>query len=854
MDLTQTKLTKSEWEQIEISVSLEERRILDLICKGFHDSNLQVNNSITMYSFTKIERNKDNEWYLYNLYFKPIIDKLNISFVQLSSSNHTKRKNPNSIDTLRIQNIQSNIEKNKSIILEFTLLHFVTELLKPAKCCFYLYTLLQMRQYHIENINFFVQTFVNQVLDYYVQEQNPIREIVFAADECIEQNKHLIEYEDLTLFSHQKQLFELFKPVEAQYQPCLVLYTAPTGTGKTLSPLGLSEQYRVIFVCVARHIGLSLAKSAISMGKRIAFAFGCETASDIRLHNFAAVEYTKNNKSGGIYKVDNSIGTKVEIMICDVKSYIVAMYYMLSFNSESRIITYWDEPTITMDYESHELHASIHRNWTENKISKLVLSCATLPRQCEITATLADFESKFENAQIHTIQSFDCKKTISLLNSEGKCVLPHLLFRQYRDMIRCVNHCQEQKTLLRYFDIREVIRFIRHVEPLVDNRFKIEKYFQKIEDINMLSLKIYYLELMKNTDPGQWVSIHEELKTTLQAKFHVPVPDSLSLRKIKSENGAASSTGRPLQRLYSVMESGASKSGASKSGASKSSSSVSSAQAPPSGILLTTKDAHTLTDGPTIYIVEDVMKIGKFYIQQSQIPQAVFETMMNKIYHNNVVQSKLSSLEKTIEDELGKEAEKEKKMEREHFNANVRRLKDEFTQLQSQIYSVYLHQNYVPNTREHQEIWIGKDHIVPRAFIPTISEEDVRRIMMLEVETQMKILLLLGIGVFVKHSSIAYMEIMKSLAYDQKLFLIIASSDYIYGTNYQFCHGFLGKDLLNMTQQKTIQALGRVGRNNIQQNYTIRFRDDAILTRLFLPMETNLEAIQMSSLFCGDTL
>ncbi len=49
----------------------------------------------------------------------------------------------------------------------------------------------------------------------------------------------------------------------------LVLYIAPTATGKTLSPIGLSEGYRVIYVCAARHVGLALAKSAISIGKKL---------------------------------------------------------------------------------------------------------------------------------------------------------------------------------------------------------------------------------------------------------------------------------------------------------------------------------------------------------------------------------------------------------------------------------------------------------------------------------------------------------------------------------------------------------------------------------------------------------
>jgi hypothetical protein len=92
------------------------------------------------------------------------------------------------------------------------------------------------------------------------------------------------------------------------------------------------------------------------------------------------------------------------------------------------------------------------------------------------------------------------------------------------------------------------------------------------------------------------------------------------------------------------------------------------------------------------------------------------------------------------------------------------------------------------------------------------------------------------------------MEIMKRLATEQKLFLIIASSDYIYGTNYQLCHGVLGKDLNDMTQQKTIQALGRIGRGNIQQEYTVRFRNDSLIKKLFLPCKINIEAVNMSKL------
>ena len=118
-----------------------------------------------------------------------------------------------------------------------------------------------------------------------------------------------------------------------------------------------------------------------------------------------------------------------------------------------------------------------------------------------------------------------------------------------------------------------------------------------------------------------------------------------------------------------------------------------------------------------------------------------------------------------------------------------------------------------------------------------------------DIDDNWKVLLLMGIGVFTNHDSITYTEIMKELAEKQKLFLIIASSDFIYGTNYQFCHGYIGKDLADMTQEKSIQAMGRVGRNKIQQEYTLRFRDDSLIKKLLLPSDNKPEVRNMNRLF-----
>jgi hypothetical protein len=126
--------------------------------------------------------------------------------------------------------------------------------------------------------------------------------------------------------------------------------------------------------------------------------------------------------------------------------------------------------------------------------------------------------------------------------------------------------------------------------------------------------------------------------------------------------------------------------------------------------------------------------------------------------------------------------------------------------------------------------------------------------MVLPIENIWKVLLMMGIGVMTEqaNSNKTYTEIMKDLAQNQRLYLIIASTDYIYGTNYQFCHGYLGKDLSDISQEKIIQALGRIGRNKLQQEYSIRFRDDAHILKIFQASATaKPEVVNMARLFSG---
>jgi hypothetical protein len=705
MDLTQSKLSRTEWNSIEVPVSQSEKEILKLIDDGFNNVNIKYNSNQSLLSIIKIDKNEEIEAFLYTKYFEEKFKKIKTQYesanrgvkldFEIPSIPQKTLKKLKKADIIRLECVDSTIQKYREKILEFVQLDLVESMMaapsekmkidkskeKSEKMkktehkkdtIFAAYSLIQIKKASIKNKNKYVATLADNFVNHILKNAET-KDFVYKSPEIIEKNMDILKYADKELFSHQKQLFSIVKTQKAS--PKLILYTAPTGTGKTLSPIGLTHSFKVIFVCVARHVGLALAKSAISMEKKIAFAFGCETASDIRLHYFAATDCIRNKKSGTIMKIDNSVGDKVEMIICDVKSYLIAMRYMLAFNEEPAIITYWDEPTITMDYDTHDLHEIIHKNWVENKISKMVLSCATLPKEDEIAETIMDFRSKFEGAEIHTIQSYDCRKTISLTNKSGYCVLPHLLFSKYDDLIRSVMHCEENKSLLRYFDLGEIIRFIRYLNEneLVDDEYTIESYFgTDVSNISMDSVKCYYLETLKHVKDENWTTIYENMKYTQTPKFGKPgLHKSISVDTrlpvnapaIKKNDGGGALM-RTTSLTYSPLPPPAHSNVPLQTNAS-------------TGILLTTEDAHTLTDGPTIFLADDVEKIAKFYIQQSKIPEKTFNGLMEKIERNNVLQKQIDAQQKLLEDSLGGEIEKSKKMEREQFNGETHKVMNE---------------------------------------------------------------------------------------------------------------------------------------------------------------------------------
>ena len=793
MDLTQKKLTKSEWEFLEIPVDKQELKILKLIFNSRENVEIKFNESKSFLEFIKMDGNLPSlHAYIYNNYFKHIVDSMITKFDLPIKINIPKKLiRLKSADAIRIKNLNNKIKKIRDHLYEYILLSSIYNYLKEGpndKKMFFYYTLIHLLKNDIKNINKYVIYFIKEILSTN-NVQNDYKKLIKNSYEYIERNTLLIKYCNVELYKHQKDLFQSMNLNQKSGK--LVLYQAPTGTGKTLSPIGIKK--KIIFVCAAKHIGLQLAKSCISLGIPIAIAFGCKDISDIRLHYFAAKEFTKHRRTGQIFRVDNSVGDKVEIIISDIQSYLYSMRYMMAFNELNDLCWYWDEPTITLDYETHEFHEILQKNWNQNEIPNIILSSATLPKQKDIFPMIRNYKSKFPSGEIENIISYNCKKTIPIIDSRGYVAMPHLLFDNFKDIKRSVKFLTENKTILRHFDVKEISTFILycHKKEFLKERYKMLNYFEKIEDITVISLKIYYLELLSKLKKDQYDQIYKRFQKKKEKKFK-------------------------------------------------------------SIIKITTDDSHTLTDGPTILITDNVEKIARFYLKVSNIPINEINRILQVIEENSIYSSKLEEIVDLERQRLEKQKNRDKKLDKDAVEGGREEQELEFykqrlSEATSRLKPVHLHKKYIPNSNTHKKAYNKES--VNNAFTSDIADSIVEQIMLLSVENEWKILLMMGIGVFTKHNSIRYMEIMKKLAEQQKLYLIIASSDYIYGTNYQFCHGYLSKDLSNMTQEKMIQALGRIGRRNPQMDYSMRIRDDTLIKKLLMEEEDKIEVRNMNSLF-----
>lgn len=769
----QQKLSKAEWVSIEKSVDEKEKLILKLIKNGLHE-----NGKLFMFNTIGTIVNLDHaekDYYIYIHLLKEMVDPIIKAYDLAKIELVVPKKKLTTADTIRLTNQKKKLTDN----IETNIILLIAQFLKDTKNKkgFYLYNICYLVRTYV--INKHLEPFVKWFIAKYIDTID-IAAFLENTDTYIELNS-IFDYAPIELYDHQKEVFNIFKIPPPN--PTLVCLRTPTNSGKTQTPIGLCSTYKVIFMCASRHIGIKLAKDAINAGVKVGFALGCTTADDVRLHFSAVNSYTtiKNKK-----RPDHTDGIKLELIICDMQSYEIAMLYMLSFFEQNNIILVIDEPTITMDYATHELHTSISNIWKVNVIKHIVLSSATLPNEADLAPMIEKFKHKFENGVVHYIETSDETTNITLLDEAGNVIMPHTTFATYDEIIQFID--LHGKSHMKYMSVVECAIFILYIGRTTQERCN--AHFGTIDKINPLSIRKYYYELIKQINPPDYPSIIKGyLAYRCSAQFDV-------------------------------------------------------------GVDITSKHSYTLTYGPTIFLCKNIQEWADYFIKTSGIHFSVYDELEKLISYNNTLMDKISKKQKLLEDKTAKDAANENKIKEQRFDPEIKRLIGEIETLERAYKPLKLNNIDIPNTREHFTRWNSTKYESSCAFTSNISDEYVRKIMNLTLDTKYKILMLMGIGIFNPDEDMGdYNDIMKELAEQKYLMCIIASSDYIYGTNYQFCHAYLTEDMTEMmTQEKIIQAIGRVGRKEKNKKFTFRFKNNKMIEKLYIKQNT-IESDNMNRLY-----
>jgi hypothetical protein len=569
---------------------------------------------------------------------------------------------------------------------------------------------------------------------------------------------------ELRLYDHQRDLFAV--------PPGLVLYEAPTGTGKTLSPIGLAERkdvQMIVFLCGSRNVCLSLAQKCLSVDIRVAFAFGSQGPSDVRIHNSAAKTFHhRDERTGAKRGINHMDGSMVQVAICDLPSApsLFAWLKQQENYDPSKYVLYWDDCTAGLDRADHPMQGHIRAMWEANEIPFIIMASATLPDASALGRMTEAYTSRF-GLPVHSIKSTKVgDTTVSLLDTENYVAMPHHCCTSKDDGEAAVDHLRKRGNLLRYVDLAGAVDVLCGTD---EARWAAK--FATLSDVTSANIKAAYLDILPDLGPTAF-----------------------------------------RRRLYK------------------------------STVEFMTADAYTITD-PALFVADDLGKVVKFCL--GFLNKSIISALEGNLRRNEEIRAKILQLRKKLDDLKAADGVGDKK-------AALNRLSPEALQVEEQIQAlpllaVELPQRYVPNSADHQRIWIPVEKAVDQPYTADLDAEVAQKILESTVSDEWKLLLLTGIGGFFKEAPSGYLEIVKSLANEKRLYMIIADTDYIYGTSYPFGHIYVGKDLPDLTQSKCIQVCGRVGRYK-GKDATIRLRDNAVVRKLFLPSETQIEADMINTL------
>ena len=231
MDFNQCKLTKNEWNSIEIPITTNEKYVCDLIIRGFNNVNITLNRNISLISFLKIKPTNSLDNYVYYKYLQNdmtiIVNNYKIDYFNTIPKDNLKIKKA---DEIRFNNTDKQLSQNKNDIIEFVAIHIIDKLYKNytkgrTKWVYYYYTLANFLTFNFVNFNSNLKNNINTIIER-LSDEVDYTDMISRGVELIENNAYLFKYSDDKLYDHQKELFTFCK----DKRPKLIQYIAPTGT------------------------------------------------------------------------------------------------------------------------------------------------------------------------------------------------------------------------------------------------------------------------------------------------------------------------------------------------------------------------------------------------------------------------------------------------------------------------------------------------------------------------------------------------------------------------------------------------------------------------------------------------
>ena len=220
MDLSQTKLTRSEWNNIEIPTE-KELEIIDIICKGYVNVNVRENKTLSIIQYLKIMPTDIINKYIFCVYLQNTFIELNKKYDFQYRTESFKKNKMKKADIIRFSNSDKQLSLNKKNIFEYMILDHLTKMITDYKknnimWQLHYYTIHTLMRYNITNINPLFRDKIKTMLEIFEGEIS-ITELINMADILVEKNHCLLKYADIQLYERKKNYLLFVKSTRSLF-------------------------------------------------------------------------------------------------------------------------------------------------------------------------------------------------------------------------------------------------------------------------------------------------------------------------------------------------------------------------------------------------------------------------------------------------------------------------------------------------------------------------------------------------------------------------------------------------------------------------------------------------------------